>query len=32
MTYEELKKREEKEERKKWVNKKGFLFKKVEYI
>jgi hypothetical protein len=32
MTYEELKKKEEKEGKKKWVNKKGFLFKKVEYI
>ena len=32
ITYEDLKKKDEKEGRKKWVSKKNFLFKKVEYI
>ncbi len=31
MTYEDLKKKDEKEGRKKWVSKNNFLFKKVEY-
>ena len=28
MTYEEIKKKKEKEEKKKWINKKGFIYKK----
>lgn len=30
MTYEEMRKKNEKKEKKKWINKKGFVFKKVE--
>ena len=29
MTYEDLQKKNEKEEKKKWISKKGFIFKKV---